>query len=91
MKNVIELIVVQEYERLLPAVSDFCGCDLCREDVLVYALNRLTPQYVTQPTGEILTGVAMQGDQAHADVAVVLLDGFRRVRANPRPGHESRK
>ena len=87
MKNLVEAFVMREYELLAPSVEGFCGCELCREDVLVYALNRLPPQYVSQPTGEVLGKVAQQTEQPVADVSVVLLGGFRKVKAAPRKGH----
>jgi hypothetical protein len=55
---------------------------------MVYALNRLPPRYVAQPTGEVLTTLSMGSDQPKADISVVLLEGFRRVQADPREGHE---
>jgi competence protein ComFB len=87
MRNLIEEIVAREYERLLPTVGGFCGCDACRTDVLVYALNRLPPRYTAQHEGEVITNVSLQGHQNVADMSVALLDGFRRVQANPREGH----
>ncbi len=87
MKNVVEEILRREYERLVPSVDDFCGCDLCRDDVMVYALNRLPPHYVSQPKGEILTTVEMEGYQERTHIQVILLEGFRRVRMEPRPDH----
>lgn len=87
MKNMLEEIVAREYERLKSTVPDFCGCDMCRDDVLVYALNRLPPRYVAQPTGEVLTNVTMGSDQPRADISVVLLEGLRRVKAEPREDH----
>lgn len=87
MKNLVEGFVIREYDLLVPTVEGFCGCDMCREDVLVFALNRLPPQYVAQRTGEILGKVAQQTEQPVADASVVLLDGFRKVKAAPRKGH----
>ncbi len=87
MKNLVEELANREYERLVPTIEGFCGCAMCREDVLVYALNRLPPHYVAQPTGEVLGKVALQTEQPVADVSVVLLDGFRKVKAAPRSGH----
>ena len=83
----MEEIVAQEYERLLPSVQRFCGCDECRTDVLVYALNRIPPRYVAKRRGEVITAVRLQGHQNVADISVALLDGFRQVQANPREGH----
>jgi hypothetical protein len=66
-------------------VPGFCGCDVCRDDVLVYALNRLHPKYVSHRRGEILTTVELGANQGLAEVAVVLMDGLRRVTASPDP------
>ena len=88
MKNLLEEVVAREYEQLKATIPDFCGCDACRDDVLVYALNRLPARYVAQPTGEVLTNVSMGSDQPKADISVVLLEGFRRVKAEPREGHD---
>jgi len=79
--------VAQEYERLRPTISGFCGCPQCRDDVLVYALNRLAPRYVAAPEGEVISSVALQREQPKADVSIVLLEAFRRVGSAPRPGH----
>jgi hypothetical protein len=83
--NLLEAFVMREYERLAPTVAGFCGCPVCRDDVLVYALNRLRPHYVAQRPGQIITSVSMDSDQERADAAVVLMDGFRKVKAGPRP------
>ena len=68
-------------------MPEFCGCDMCGDDVLVYALNRLSPRYVAQPTGEVITQVSLGSDQTKADMSVVILDGMRRVHSDPRDGH----
>jgi competence protein ComFB len=84
MKNVLEAVVVREYAELLPDVADACGCPLCREDVLVYALNRLPPRYVATLTGEVISEVQMLADQGRADVTVALMEAFRVVGEAPR-------
>lgn len=86
----IEDIVAREYERLAPSVEGFCGCEECRTDVLVYALNRIPPRYVAKWEGEVITSVQLQGQQDVADISIALLDGFRRVQQNPRQGHTGR-
>ena len=84
VKNVVEEIVTREYERMKPSVAGFCGCDVCRADVLVYALNRVKPRYVSRLMGEVLTNVSLGSDQSVADVAAALVEGFRRVKDGPR-------
>ncbi len=76
----------REYGRLRPQLPKFCGCDTCRGDVLVYALNRLAPHYVSTRQGEILTELSLESDQEKAKLDVVLLEGFRKVGLAPRCG-----
>lgn len=82
MKNLLEDFVVREYERLRP--EGFCGCAQCRDDVIVFALNRLPPRYVAAHEGEVIGHVALERDQPVADVSMVLVEGFRRVAQAPR-------
>jgi len=76
----------KEYDRLRPQYSTFCGCDTCRGDVLVFALNRLSPHYVSTRQGEILTELSLGTDQEMAKLTVVLIEGYRRVALTPRCG-----
>ena len=79
----------KEYEVLRPQYSGFCGCDTCRGDVLVYALNRLPPHYTSTLKGEVVSKLEMEAGQGSIDVTVVLLDGMRRVALAPRCGAKS--
>ena len=79
-------VVQREYASLRAKLPAFCGCDTCRGDVLVFALNRLSPHYVSTRQGEILTELSLQSDQEKAKLDVALLDGFRRVALAPRCG-----
>ncbi len=91
MKNLLEDAVFREYEILKDTIPGFCGCAMCRDDVLVYALNRLAPKYVARREGEVLTNVSMGSDQPKADLSVVLLEALQRVHADPQPGHTDRE
>lgn len=88
VRNLNEELVIREYDGVVGTITGFCGCERCRDDVIVYALNRLPPHYVTERRGGVLQHVAMQADQQTADVSVALLNGFRVVGASPRPGHD---
>ena len=46
IRNLVEDHVREAYGIAVGKFPEFCGCDICREDVLVYALNRLPPRYV---------------------------------------------
>lgn len=83
--------MTREYERLRDSFPDFCGCDVCRDDVIVFALNRIPPHYVTQRRGAVLQHLKMQRDQEVADISVALVEGFRRVQKSPRQEHFGRR
>ena len=79
-------VVQREYARLRPQFPTFCGCDTCRGDVVVFALNRLTAHYVSTRQGEVLTELSLGSDQEKAKLDVVLIESFRRVGLAPRCG-----
>jgi competence protein ComFB len=79
-------VVQREYSSLRDAFPKFCGCDTCRGDVLVFALNRLAPHYVSTRQGEILTELSLQSDGEKAKLDVALVDAFRKVALVPRCG-----
>jgi competence protein ComFB len=84
MKNVTEGLVVRTYTELLPSVPDLCRCEVCREDVLVYALNRLPPHYTSTLKGEVVSKLVLEAGQGSVDFTVVVLEGMRRVADAPR-------
>lgn len=79
-------MVQREYDKLRLQLPRFCGCDTCRGDVLVFALNRLSPHYVSTRQGEVLTELNLETDQERAKLDVALLEGFRKVGLAPRCG-----
>ena len=86
MTNVTLEVVQREYSKLRPQLPRFCGCETCRGDVLVFALNRLAPNYVSTPQGEVLVELRLDSDQEKAKLDVALLEGFRKVGLAPRCG-----
>lgn len=84
--NLVEEHVRASYESLRPRFPSFCGCDVCREDALVYTLNRVPSRYVSSRTGSVLTEVNLEKDQNRTAIDVAMLDGFRKVSLAPRCG-----
>jgi hypothetical protein len=82
----VEEHVRASYESLRPRFPSFCGCDMCREDALVYTLNRVPSRYVVSRTGTVLTEVNLEKDQNRAAIDVAMLDGFRKISLAPRCG-----
>ncbi|HXI22097.1 MAG TPA: late competence development ComFB family protein, partial [Gemmatimonadales bacterium] len=57
IRNLVEDHAVEAYTKLARNFSDFCGCEMCRVDVLVYALNRIPARYVSGLEGTVVTDV----------------------------------
>ena len=85
MRNVVEDLLRELYEELCRDVPGWVDTPENREDVLVYALNRVPAHYVATVRGEVLTRMDLLKDQLRADATVVLMAGFRFVSAKPRP------
>ena len=86
MTNVTWEVVHRDYEQLRAQFPRFCACDTCRGDVLVFALNRLAPHYVSTRQGEVLTELNLDTDQERAKLDVILLEGLCKVALAPRCG-----
>jgi len=84
LRNLVETHVAEGYDGLRQHFPDFCGCDTCRLDVMVYALNRLTPRYGVGREGTVVTDVNLDKDQNRATIDVAIMEGFRKVHLAPR-------
>jgi hypothetical protein len=86
--NRVEDHVRDTYGTIVGHFPDFCGCELCRLDVMVYALNRLAPRYVIGREGTIVTDVNLDKDQNRASIDVAVMEGIRKVNLAPRCGRQ---
>ena len=84
--NLSEEHVQASYESLVSRFPDFCGCDVCRADAMVYALNRVPARYVSTQQGSVITEVSLEKDQNRAVIDVAMMDGLRRISLSPRCG-----
>jgi competence protein ComFB len=84
IRNMVEDHVRQAFEALRPHFKDFCGCDLCVDDVQVFALNRMPPRYVTSLEGQAVTEVSLEKQQNRAEIDVVVMEALRKVSLAPR-------
>ena len=84
--NLVEHHVAEAYEQLQRHFPEFCGCEVCRADVLVHALNRVPARYVATPTGSAVTELQLDKDQSRARIDVVVMEGFQKVSRAPRCG-----
>jgi len=87
MKNVLEELVLETYRQLQERHPEFCSCERCHDDVMAQTLNKARPRYIGgSPLGAAVTRVSLAGDQAKAEIAVLVFDAMRRVQQNPRHG-----
>lgn len=84
IRNMVEDHVRQAFAALRPHFKDFCGCDLCVDDVQVFALNRMPPRYVTSLEGQAVTEVSLEKQQNRAEIDVVVMEALRKVSLAPR-------
>ncbi len=84
--NLVEEHVHASYDSLRARFPEFCGCDICRDDALVYALNRVPARYVSSLQGSVLTEVSLEKDQSRAAIDVAMMDGLRKISLSPRCG-----
>ena len=85
MTNLIEEALEEQHEMLRHKVAGYCGCVQCKDDVVTMALNQIRPRYTSGARkGSVITRAELQGDQAKAEIMVVVLDAMRKVAAAPR-------
>lgn len=82
--NVMERHVQEAYDRLRHAVGGFVDTANHRDDVIVYALNRLPAKYVVTDAGKAVTEVALDGSQHRAAIEVQVIEAMRHVTSRPR-------
>ncbi|MBR5967245.1 MAG: late competence development ComFB family protein [Lachnospiraceae bacterium] len=68
VKNIMEDMVERKLDSMMPQL-DVCSCEICRTDILCYALNRLKPKYVATSQGELLSKI--DSLSATFDIAII--------------------
>ena len=80
----VEDVVALEYGRLRETIGNIPDTPDFRDDVFAYALNRISPKYVAQRTGEVVSNLSLQSDQERARISVILMEAFKVVEESPR-------
>ena len=78
--------VVHAYDAMRPHFPDFCGCDTCRDDAMVFTLNRVPSRYVSSRTGSVVTEVSLEKEQNRAAIEVAMMEALRKISLAPRCG-----
>lgn len=84
-RNVMEDYVEQALDQVIDSL-DCCKCEQCREDIISYALNRLTPRYVSTERGRTFVKVNTMSSQFEIDILAAIYEGAAVVKKHPRHG-----
>ncbi len=91
IKNLVEEHVFAAYEQLRSHFPKFCGCAICKGDVLVYTLNRVPARYVNTLEGTVVTEFNLERDQSRAVIDVMLMEALQKVSVAPRCGRKAER
>ena len=84
-RNLMEDVVVEELNGVLKNLKGkVCDCELCREDMVAWTLNRLSPKYVVTKIGYIYSRIEALKSQSKADIITKLVEAAKVVKAKPR-------
>lgn len=83
-KNYMEEAILEELAGVLARFKKVCDCELCREDIVARALNRLPPRYVVTKLGHFYSKYDTMRSQVRADIVRELTLAARAVKAKPR-------
>lgn len=84
LKNITEMLVEQKMEELLEKEEHCCKCQQCREDIIAYTLNQLTPHYVSTDHGQLFTKARMLSISYEVEITAALAKAIKLVAENPR-------
>ncbi|MFU0833650.1 MAG: Late competence development protein ComFB [Oscillospiraceae bacterium] len=83
INNAMEDLVQQKLDEIIDRL-DCCQCEQCREDMILYALNRLSPKYVSTDLGRAYAKLDSMSNQFEIDLLTVLYEAAEKVKKNPR-------
>lgn len=82
--NAMETLVEEAFDKISDKL-DCCTCELCRNDIIAYALNQLKPKYVVTEQGAMYSKAnSTMKVQPGADIIAALSAGANLVRAHKR-------
>ncbi|MDE6212587.1 MAG: late competence development ComFB family protein [Lachnospiraceae bacterium] len=83
LKNIMEDAVEYQLKKLLSTMPDVCSCDNCKLDMMSYALNRLSPQYVRTDTGALFQKLNNYQPQAEVTIMTTVMTAIEKIGAHP--------
>lgn len=81
--NIMEKIMSERINALIENM-DCCKCELCKQDMLAYALNSVEPKYVNSAAGELFGRIDSTKLQNSVDIDIAAAKAIAAVSASPR-------
>ena len=82
LKNIMEDAVEYQLNKLLPTMPEVCSCENCKLDMMSYALNRLSPQYVRTDTGALYQKLSNYQPQAEVEIMTTVVSAINKICAH---------
>lgn len=83
--NVMQDMVKNAVDSYLQSqTKSVCSCDVCRLDMMAFALNQLPPRYVVTREGEVFSKAKYLENQHRTDILSVVVRAASLVSGNPR-------
>ena len=83
LKNIMEDAVEYQLNKLLPTMPEVCSCDNCKLDMMSYALNRLSPQYVRTDTCALFQKLNNYQPQAEVEILTTVMSAINKIGSHP--------
>lgn len=83
LKNIMEDAVEYQLNKLLPTMPEVCSCENCKQDMMSYALNRLSPQYVRTDTGALYQKLNNYQPQAEVEILTTVMSAISKIGSHP--------
>lgn len=84
VKNCMEKFVIDNIDGVLGKYPGVCGCEKCRRDICILALNHLPPKYVATDKGDTYTRLTLCTQEHMMAIVQELAKAIEIVSHNPR-------
>lgn len=81
--NIMEKIISEKLDLQLKD-CDCCKCNECRQDMLAYALNSVSPKYVNSAKGELFGRIDSSKMQNSVDIDIAIARAINVVSSSPK-------
>lgn len=83
LRNIMEDAVEYQLNKLLPTMPEVCSCKNCKLDMMSFALNRLSPQYVRTDTGALYQKLSNYQPQNEVEILATVMTAINKIGAHP--------